>query len=122
MGLRLEPQDEYLHELGPEPNFNESMYFNLFDPTTHVGGFFRIGNRANEGYAEMTTCLYLPDGRVAFMFQRPTITDNEKFDAGGMRIEVIRPFEELHVGYDGPAVLLDDPLMMADPRRAFTEN
>ena len=32
MAVRLEPQDEYMHELGPEPNFNESMYFNLYDP------------------------------------------------------------------------------------------
>ncbi len=43
-----------MHELGPEPNFNESMYFNLYDPEEGVGGWFRCGNRANEGYAEMT--------------------------------------------------------------------
>ena len=46
MAVRLEPQDEYLHELGPEPNFNESMYFNVFDPSARVGGFFRLANRA----------------------------------------------------------------------------
>jgi hypothetical protein len=122
MGVRLEPQDEYLHELGPEPNFNESMYFNMFDPSNRIGGFFRLGNRANEGYAEMTACLYLPDGRVAFMFQRPRIVDNRRFDAGGMTFEVVRPFEELEVSFKGSVVLLDDPLAMADPRRAFTEN
>ena len=27
----LTPEDDYLHPLGPEPNFNESMYFNFFD-------------------------------------------------------------------------------------------
>ena len=32
MRVRLEPIDEYMHELGPEPNFNESMYFNVYDP------------------------------------------------------------------------------------------
>ena len=66
MALRLDPEDEYMHELGPEPNFNESMYFNIYDPSVRLGGLFRLGNRANEGYAEMTTCIYLPDGRVAF--------------------------------------------------------
>ena len=70
MGVRLEPADEYMHELGPEPNFNESMYVNIFDPDNKIGGFFRIGNRANEGYAEMTICLYLPDGQVGFLFKR----------------------------------------------------
>src|SRR5207245_11544645 len=63
MAVRLEPHDEYMHELGPEANFNESMYFNIFDPTTRIGGFFRLGNRANEGYAEIKVCVYLPDGR-----------------------------------------------------------
>ena len=60
----LSPQDDYTHELGPEPNFNESMYFNFFDRQESIGGFVRIGNRANEGHAEMTVTLYLPDGRV----------------------------------------------------------
>jgi hypothetical protein len=122
MGVRLEPQDEYMHELGPEPNFNESMYFNLYDPKEGVGGWFRCGNRANEGYAEMTVCLYLPGGRVAFMYKRPEIDNNDAFDAGGIRFEVIEPFKRLDVSYYGKVVVLDDPLEMADPKKAFTEN
>jgi hypothetical protein len=70
----------------------------------------------------MTACLYLPDGRVAFMFKRPTVTDNSAFAAAGMRFDVIEPFTELRVGYDGRVVLLDSPLEMADPRSAFTNN
>jgi hypothetical protein len=111
-----------MHELGPEPNFNESMYFNAFDPATRLGSFFRLGNRANEGSGEMTICLYLPDGRVGFMFARPHVTTNDAFDAAGMRFEVVTPFVELKVSYEGPVVLLTDPLEMADPRRAFKEN
>jgi hypothetical protein len=122
MAIRLEPDDEYMHELGPEPNFNESMYFNAFDPSTKLGGFFRLGNRANEGTGEMTICLYLPDGRVGFMFGRPRVTSNDAFDAAGMHFEVVTPFEELRVSYRGKVVLLADPLEMADPRRAFTSN
>jgi len=122
MGVRLEPHDEYMHELGPEPNFNESMYFNLYDPAQEVGGWFRCGNRANEGYAEMTVCLYLPDGRVAFMYKRPEIDSNDAFDAGGIRFDVIEPFERLDVTYEGKVVLLEDPLEMADPKTAFTGN
>src|SRR5918999_329860 len=113
MTVRLDPADEYMHELGPEPNFNESMYFNVYDPAAGIGGFFRLGNRANEGYAEMTTCLYLPDGRVGFMFNRPRIASNDAFDAGGMQFEVVRPFEELNVSYEGKLVMLDNPLEMA---------
>ena len=122
MRLRLEPVDEYLHELGPEPNFNESMYFNVYDPSVRVGAWFRLANRANEGRGEMTVCLYLPDGRVGFMFKRPEVHTNDAFDAAGMRFEVVEPFEHLRIRYSGKVVMLDDPLEMSDPRAAFTEN
>jgi hypothetical protein len=98
------------------------MYFNVYDPASRVGGFFRLGNRANERMAEMTVCLYLPDGRVAFMYKRPEISSNDAFDAGGMKFDVVTPFEELTVSYEGKVVLLDDPKQMADPKKAFTEN
>ncbi|MHB8328180.1 MAG: DUF7064 domain-containing protein, partial [Acidimicrobiales bacterium] len=122
IALRLEPHDEYMHELGPEPNFNESMYFNFYDPAESLGGFFRLGNRANEGSGEMTACLYLPWGPVAFMFHRPRVATNDAFDAAGMRFEVLEPFASLRVTYAGPLVVLDDPLQMADPRAAFRAN
>jgi hypothetical protein len=120
--LRLDPHDEYMHPLESATNFNESMYFNVYDPRERVGGFVRLGNRANEGYAEMTTCIYLPTGQVGFMFGRPEISGNDAFDAGGMRFDVVRPFEELTVSYDGKVALLDEPLQMANPKKAFTEN
>jgi hypothetical protein len=126
MGIRLEASDEYMHELGPEPNFNESMYINCFDPAQQVGGWFRMGNRANEGYAEMTVCLYLPGGpngrRVAFMFERPPIEGNERLDAAGLTWTMVRPFEELAVDYVGTVVVLDEPEQMTDPKAAFTAN
>ena len=128
MGVRLEPADEYMHELGPEPNFNESMYINCFDPLQQIGGWFRMGNRANEGSAEMTVCLYLPpaaDGArrsVGFIYKRPTIIDNAALDAGGLTWTMVTPFEELRVDYVGKVVLLDDPEQMANPKEAFTNN
>ena len=74
--MRLEPADESNHPAGSEQHFNESVYFNLFDPGAELGAWLRIGNRPNEGYAEVTVCVYLPDGRVAFTFSRPAIHDS----------------------------------------------
>ncbi len=118
----LEPEDEYPHEPDAASNYNESMYLNVFDASQELGAWFRLGNRVNEGYAEMTVCTYLPGGRIGFIFGRPRITTNEVMDAGGLRIDVVTPFERLDLSYDGEVCLLDDPRQMADPRRAFTEN
>lgn len=120
--LRLEPEDEFMHTLEADTSFNESMYFNAFDHAGRWGGFFRVGNRANEGYAEVTVCVYLADGRVGFMFGRPEISGNDSFDAGGLAFEIVEPFVEQRVSYDGKLVLLEDPLEMADPRHAFKSN
>ena len=83
--IKLEPQDEYNHEPDEASNYNESMYFNVFDHNKQMGGWFRLGNRPNEGYAEMTCCIYLPDGRIGFMFGRPskhkTYSSIRKIDA-----------------------------------------
>jgi hypothetical protein len=118
----LEPEDEYCHAPDAATNYNESMYFNVFDPAKKIGGWFRLGNRVNEGYAEMSTCLYLPDGRVGFMFGRPKIDNNDELNAGGMRVEVVEPFKRLRVTYDGQILLLEHPLEMAHPSRAFKNN
>jgi hypothetical protein len=118
----LVPEDDYTHPLGPEKNFNESMYFNFFDRLRRVGGFVRLGNRANEGNAEMTVTLYLPDGRVLFRFERAPISHNDAFDAGGLRFEVIEPTQRLRTRYDGKLLELREPRAMADPRKAFAES
>ena len=122
LGKNLAPEDDYLHPLGPEPNFNESMYFNFFDTRRSIGGWFRIGNRANEGQAEMTVCIYLEGGKVLFQFKRPSIPNNDAFDAGGLVFSVEEPSQRLRTTYDGSAVELAEPREMADPRRAFQEN
>jgi len=115
----LSPEDDYLHELGPEPNFNESAYYNFFDRSRSLGGWFRIGNRANEGNAERTVCLYLPDGRVLFSFGRPKIANNDAFDAAGLRFEVLEPTQRHRTRFEGTLLELAEPRVMADPKAAF---
>ena len=120
--MSVKPHDDYMHTNTGEANFNESMYFNFYDRSARLGGFARIGNRANEGYAEVTLAVYRPDGTTLFNYMRPSIADNNAFGAGGMRFEVLEPFKHLRVTYDGTAVFLARPLELEDPRRAFTSN
>lgn len=118
----LDPIDEYPHQPDNVSNYNESMYLNGFDLAQGLGAWFRLGNRVNEGYAEMSVCIYLPDGRVGFMFGRPRITSNAAMRAGGLEIDVVEPFRHLTISYDGPVVLLDEPAQMTNPREAFGAN
>ncbi|MBI3389312.1 MAG: hypothetical protein HY027_16390 [Deltaproteobacteria bacterium] len=118
----VKPQDEYMHENTGESNFNESMYFNFYDRAARLGGFARVGNRANERYAEVTLAVYQPDGTALFNYMRPEIADNSAFNAGGMKFEVVEPVKHLRVSYDGTAVYLARPLELENPKRAFTSN
>ena len=49
--IRLEPEDEYTHPIEAAENFNESMYFNLFDPERKLGGgsAWRTGRTKGKG-------------------------------------------------------------------------
>jgi len=61
----IEPQDEYPHYPPPAvTNFNESVYVMAYDQVHRVGGWMRLGNRFNEGHAELAVCLYLPGGKI----------------------------------------------------------
>ncbi|PTD19975.1 DUF7064 domain-containing protein [Sphingomonas fennica] len=118
--FRLDPADEYPHPAGPEPNFNESVYVNAFDDGTGIGGWMRLGNRVNEGRAELSVCLYLPDGRIAVQFARPRIAGNDAFDAGGLRFDVVEPMRRLDAHYAGEVMIVTDPDDLREPQRLFT--
>lgn len=118
----VKPEDDYTHPLGPEENFNESVYFNFFDREKQMGGFLRIGNRANEGHAEMTVIVYQPDGSALFNYKRPQIANNDAWDAGGIKVDVLVPGETIRTTYDGSVVYLADPREMREPGVAFKEN
>lgn len=114
--LHLDPADEGVHAIEDDPTFNESMYANVLDPASRLGVWMRVGNRPREGHSEVSCCVYLPDGRVAFVFSRPACDTNEAFAAGGASFEVLEPFHRVRMRYDGPLLLLDDPLALADPK------
>ena len=118
----IKPEDDYTHPLGPEPNFNESVYFNFFDRTQNRGGFVRIGNRANEGYAEMTVIVWNPDGSALFNYAKPDIADNDGWNAGGLAIDILEPAERVRTRYEGKARMMANPKDMQDPSAAFKNN
>ena len=115
----MRPEDELTHRPDSSVNFNESVYTNGFDRVARVGGWMRLGNRVNEGYAELSVCLYLPDGRIACQFQRPSIAANDRFAAGGLSYTVVEPLRSVSMAFDGDLLLVEDPDALRDPKTLF---
>ena len=111
--------DDYCHRAGPEENFNESVYYNFFDRASAVGGFVRCGNRVNEGQAEMTVCLYQPDGSVCFVYKRAKITSNNGWCAGGLTVHTRKGLVKNETVYVGRAIVLRNPMAMLNPRQVY---
>lgn len=115
----IDPRDELMHEPTDDPQFNESMYFNFVDGGSGFATLVRIGNRVNEGHAEVTTLVYQPGGRAVIHFERSPITDNHAFDAGGLRVDVRKPLEHLQLTYAGQGHQLERGTDLADPKAAL---
>jgi hypothetical protein len=121
MGALLKDADEYTHPIGTASDWNESRYVDFWDAEKRIGGWFRIGNRPNEGHAEMSASINLPEGGVAFMFGRPKINGNA-LEAGGQRWEIVKPWDVTRVSYRGEMIVLKDPWQLVDPKKAFEES
>ena len=118
MGYKLVDMDEHAHPIGAQINWNESRYVDFWDPQGRIGGWLRTGNRPNAGYAEMSACINLPDGRTAFMFSRPKITANT-LTSGDQSWKIISPWRITNVVYSGEMMILDDAWSLTDPKTVY---
>ena len=69
MGIELRQPDEFLHR-GGESREPEWVDLNFYDPSIRLGAFLRLQHHQGRGDTSMDVCLYLPDGRTAFMSER----------------------------------------------------
>ena len=58
----LDVAGEYMHAPTDHSQFSESRYFNFVDGDSGYATLVRMGNRANEGHAEVPVPVYLPVG------------------------------------------------------------
>lgn len=112
--------DEFIHEPTDDPQFNESAYYNLVDADSGFALLIRMGNRVNEGHAEVTVLVYLPGGGALIRFDRAPIASNEAFDAAGLRFDVIDPLQVMEVTFSGTGHRLAKGTDLADPKRALS--
>ena len=118
----LAPEDDYPHALGPEPNFNESDYFNFFDRKQQARRLVPA-RQPRQRRPRREDGLPVSARRPrALLFGRPQIANNDAFDAGGLRFDVIEPTQRLRTRFEGTLLELAEPRAMADPQAAFDGN
>lgn len=113
-------QDAYMHPPSSDPLFNESAFYQLIDQAAGFSLLVRLGNRVNEGHAEMTVLACLPDGRTGIQFRRVPIADNSRFSAGGLSFDVVEPLKRNTVRYSGTLHVMGNASELEDPKTVFT--
>jgi hypothetical protein len=68
----------------------------------------------------MSACINLPDGRTAFMFDRPKISSNS-LASGDLGWTIVEPWRISKVSYHGEVLLLDDAWVMKPHLRPHRE-
>ena len=86
----LLPEDDAMHPMEDVSNFNESAYYNFFDPRVPRRRL-RADRQPPERGLRRDDRLLLPARRLASpsCSKRPEIDDNARHDAGGLRFEVV---------------------------------
>ncbi|RAY12750.1 hypothetical protein DPM19_24495 [Actinomadura craniellae] len=111
---RLTPEDESLHDPGPEVLWNESYYFDFAAPDGSVAGYVRLGLYPNWGRAWYWACVTGKDRPLVL------VADNDAPlpEPGGTDIRtgaytatqrVVSPFGPVRIGLDAEAAVLPDP-------------
>ena len=129
----LSPEDDARHAHGPHAFWNESFYFNFFDPTGGLGGVTRIGYSPAKSVTDGLLALYLPN-RTALVVRtveawKPAHAGDFAPQAGTLRYRCLEPHQRWELRYEGDAWLIEDPRdcewltalgLVARPRRAVS--
>lgn len=94
-----------------DPNWNQSLYFNFYDPKARIGCFIRIGILENRGEAN-NWFLFFKDGKP--LFTRSNINlpyTAERMDKGltiaGLTVKAIEPLKSAHLSFDSEGFAID---------------
>ncbi|WP_114970561.1 DUF7064 domain-containing protein [Rhodoferax ferrireducens] len=94
-----------------EPMWNQSYYFNAYDPKTRTGCLIRIGLLENMGHANSWLIVF-QDGLPLFTrtnLQLPYTTERPAggMHIAGMHIEVLEPLRKLRIRFDEADFAMD---------------
>jgi hypothetical protein len=112
--LEADPRDERRHEVGAEPFWNESWYFDFVAPDASVGGYVRVGLYPTLGTTWYWACLVGPDRRTVMVVDHdvplPTKTLEVRGDGLWADHNCETALDHWSLGLEAFGVALDDPV------------
>lgn len=92
---------DVLHEVGKDPEWNESFYFNFYDKDRDIFAFMRIGLKGNMNEKAAFCFLMMPDKSILKWKDQAPAEDNE-LRVGNLRFEKILAEKKWHLTFSGP--------------------
>ncbi len=118
----LDPSDDDIHVVGPEPWWREAWYFEFFDPTARVQFQVYQGVFPNAGRGDLTLYVFV-DGHLRYELMKmdyaiPRDIWRERLSFGPLKLEMVEPFARWRLRYDSPRLQFD--LTFRAQHRAFS--
>jgi hypothetical protein len=108
----LLPADDLRHARGSHPFWDESFYFNFFDPTGRFGGWARLGYSNVRDFAEGLFAVHDAAGTLMFARLRAPWTEPEpstrQLSIGPLRATCVEPLDTWELSYDGDVMVVED--------------
>ena len=87
-----------------DPRWNQSVYFNFYDPATRTGGFIRVGILENLRETN-TWFLFFRDGKPLFTRLNMNLPYTDQrlatgIDTAGMRLRAVEPLKKALIEFD----------------------
>lgn len=117
----LSSSDERIHPAGEGALWNDSMYFNCYDPTAEIGIVTRIGILPNQGQAN-ALFFAVKNGDLAGLHVRSedhSAGDWDDLSVAGVRYRVVEPFARCRIMSDAPGLNAEIEVIPFTPPVAY---
>jgi hypothetical protein len=117
----LNASDERIHPAGEGALWNDSLYFNCYDPEQQIGVVTRIGILPNQGQANVLL-FAVKGGDVGGLHVRLEPRPDGDWDdltVGGVRYRVVEPFETCKITAETPDLRADLEVASFTPAVAY---
>jgi len=105
----LAPDAEWLHPKSPDPDWNESFYFNFTCPGEGIGGWTRLGIVPNQDSDTGAMMIYAGGSRILASREEGRITTGGgRLMMGSLVHECVEPLSRWRIAFDGVMADIDD--------------